>query len=438
MQTRALSVEREIRFMARTEIVQASNSSLRVLAQRDFGPFFVGNLLSNCGTWFQNIAQALLIYRLTHSTFLVGVVSFAQFAGIILLAPWSGGAADRFNRRRLIITTQLGAMVVTGALALLAVIGLDTVPVIIGLALVLGLTTAFATPALQAIVPALVSRGDLGAAIAMNSVTFNMARAVGPVLGALVVARFGIPWAFGINCLSYAALICALLIVHPREQERRPNAPPKLCDSLDLIRHAPQLAVLLGVVASVSFALDPVTTLAPAFATHVFHHSDTLAGYLIGAFGTGAVIAAVFATGRSETPYRRITIMLTLLAVGIATYAFLSPLVLAFIALGVAGFGYLAGQTRATTLLQLGVEDHQRGRIMALWSVCFLGTRPLASLIDGSLASLVGVHLTALLMTLPVFAAATGMLILYRRQSRVARSEAVKGSVLGGSPASHD
>lgn len=123
--------------MARTEIVQASNSSLRVLAQRDFGPFFVGNLLSNCGTWFQNIAQALLIYRLTHSTFLVGVVSFAQFAGIILLAPWSGGAADRFNRRRLIITTQLGAMVVTGALALLAVIGLDTVPVIIGLALVL-------------------------------------------------------------------------------------------------------------------------------------------------------------------------------------------------------------------------------------------------------------------------------------------------------------
>ena len=291
---------------------------------------------------------------------------------------------------------------------------------------------------MNAIVPSLVSRDDLPAAIAMNSVTFNMARAVGPVLGALVVARFGIPWAFGLNCLSYAALIGALLIVQPRQHERRPNARPKLRDSLDIIRQAPQLAVLLGVVASVSFALDPVTTLAPAFATRVFHHSDTLAGYLIGAFGTGAVIAAVFATGRSATPYRRITVMLMLLAAGIATYAFLSPLVLAFIALGVGGFGYLAGQTRATTLLQLGVEDHQRGRIMALWSVCFLGTRPLASLIDGSLASLVGIHATALLMTLPVFAAATGMLILYRRQSRVARSEAVEGSVLGGSPASHD
>ncbi len=424
--------------MARTETAPTSNSSLRVLAQRNFGPYFVGNLLSNCGTWFQNIAQALLIYRLTHSTFLVGVVSFAQFAGIILLAPWSGGAADRFDRKRLIIGTQLGAMVVTGALALLAIAGWDTVPVIIGLALLLGIVTAFGSPAMNAIVPSLVSRDDLPAAIAMNSVTFNMARAVGPVLGALVVARLGIPWAFGLNCLSYVALIGALLIVHPRQHERRPGGRPKLRDSLDLIRQDMRLAALLGVVASVSFALDPVTTLAPAFATQVFHHSDTLAGYLIGAFGMGAVIAALFATGRSETPYRRISIMLMLLAAGIATYAFLSPLVLAIIALGVAGFGYLAGQTRATTLLQLGVEDHQRGRIMALWSVCFLGTRPIASLIDGGLASLVGIHAAAIIMTLPVFAAAAGMLVLYRRQSRAARIEPAERSILGGSPASHD
>ncbi len=424
--------------MARTETTPTSNSSLRVLAQRNFGPYFVGNLLSNCGTWFQNIAQALLIYRLTHSTFLVGVVSFAQFAGIIVLAPWSGGAADRFDRKRLIIGTQLGAMVVTGALALLAIAGWDTVPVIIGLALLLGIVTAFGSPAMNAIVPSLVNVVDLPAAIAMNSVTFNMARAVGPVLGALVVARLGIPWAFGLNCLSYAALIGALLIVQPRQHERRPGALPKLRDSLDLIRQDLRLAALLGVVASVSFALDPVTTLAPAFATQVFHHSDTLAGYLIGAFGTGAVIAAVFATGRSETPYRRIFIMLTLLAMGIAIYAFLSPLVLAIVALGVAGFGYLAGQTRATTLLQLGVEDHQRGRIMALWSVCFLGTRPIASLIDGALASFVGIHAAALIMTLPVFAAAAGMLVFYRRQSRAARTEPAEGSILSGSPASHD
>ena len=422
-----------------SDTAPASHSSLRVLAQRNFGPFFVGNLLSNCGTWFQNIAQALLIYRLTHSTFLVGVVNFAQFAGIIFLAPWSGGAADRFNRKRLIIGTQIGSMAVTGALALLAIAGWDTVPIIIGLALLLGFVTAFGSPAMNAIVPSLVSRDDLPAAVAMNSVTFNMARAVGPVLGALVVAQLGIPWAFGINCLSYAALIAALLIVHPRTHERRATTRPRLTDSLRLIRADLRLAALLGVVASVSFALDPVTTLAPAFATRVFHHSDTLAGYLIGAFGAGAVIAAIFATGRSETPYRRITMMLSLLAGGIACYAFLSPLALAVIALGIAGFGYLAGQTRATTLLQLSVEDHERGRIMALWSICFLGTRPIASLIDGSLSSLIGIHATALVMTVPVFVAAAGMLILYRRQPRVAaRTQATEREALGGSPASHD
>lgn len=422
-----------------TASASPSHSSLHLLLQRDFGPFFIGNLLSNCGTWFQNIAQTLLVFRLTHSLFLVGLVNFAQFAGIILLAPWSGGAADRFNRRHLIICTQLGAFVITGSLALLAVSGWDTVPVIIVLALLLGLTNAFATPALQAIVPSLVRRDDLPAAIAMNSVTFNLARAVGPVLGALVVDHFGIPWAFGLNSLSFAFFVGAMLIVRPQEQATRPKTAPKLRDSLSLIRHDVRLMALLGVVASVSFALDPVTTLSPAFATRVFHHSDTLTGYLIGAFGSGAVIAALFATGPSATPFRRITIMLALLGMGVACFAFIAWLPLAMIALAIGGFGYLAGQTRATTLLQLSVEDHQRGRIMAVWGVAFLGTRPIASLIDGSLASLVGIHLAALVMTIPTLLAAVGMLMVYRRSSEhETRMPKEKGGLVGGRTASHD
>jgi MFS family permease len=400
----------------------ARRSSLRVVAQKNFGPYFLGNLLSNCGTWFQNIAQALLIYRLTGSTFLVGLVNFSQFAGTIVLAPWSGSAADRFDRRRLILVTQIGAMAVTGTLALLAAAGWDTVPVIIGLAFILGLVTAFGSPAMNAIVPSLVSRDDLGAAIAMNSVSFNLARAVGPVLGALVVAKFGIPWAFGINSLSYASLIVALLIVRPLQQGARPRQRPKLSESLRLVRSDLRLAALLVAVSSVSFPLDPVTTLAPAYATQVFHRSDTLTGYLIGAFGTGAVIAAIFATGGTTTPFRRIAIMLALLGLGICGFALIPMLGLAFVALALAGFGYLAGHTRATTLLQLNVPDEQRGRIMALWSVCFLGSRPIASLIDGSLASLIGIHAAALLMALPSFAAAGLMAALYLRQSK-ARGE---------------
>ena len=392
-----------------------------MLTQPNFGPYFVGNLLSNCGTWFQNIAQALLIYRITGSTFMVGLASFSQFAGTIVLAPWSGEAADRFDRKRLIIGTQLGSMIVTGTLAFLAAFGWDTVPVILALSLLLGLVTAFGSPAMNAIVPSLVSRDDLGAAIAMNSVTFNLSRAVGPVLGALVVAKLGIPWAFGLNCFSFAALIGALLIVHSHPQGERPKTRPKLSESIRLVRADLRLAALLAVVASVSFALDPVTTLAPAFATRVFHRSDTLAGFLIGAFGAGAVIAAIFATGPSETPYRRIAGMLYLLSGGVIAYALSPVLFLAFIALAVGGFGYLAGQTRATTLVQLGVPDNQRGRIMALWSVCFLGSRPIASLIDGTLASVIGIHATAIVMTLPVIATGALMATLHMRQSRAHR-----------------
>jgi MFS family permease len=424
--------------MKRSDDQPRTHSSLRVLAQRNFGPYFVGNLLSNCGTWFQNIAQALLIYRLTGSTFMVGLSSFSQFAGTIFLAPWSGAAADRFDRKRLIIGTQVGAMVVTGTLAFLAAFNLDTVPIIIALALLLGFVTAFGSPAMNAIVPSLVNREDLGAAIAMNSVTFNLSRAVGPVLGALVVARLGIPWAFGINCISFAALIGALLITHPYPQGERPRERPKLTESLRLVRADLRLVALLAVVSSVSFALDPVTTLAPAFATQVFHRSDTLAGLLIGAFGAGAVIAALFATGPSTTPYRRIAVMLALLSGGIIAYALSPVLALAFFALATGGFGYLAGQTRATTLVQLGVPDNQRGRIMALWSVCFLGSRPIASLIDGSLASIIGIHVTAIVMTIPTIVTATLMTVIHLRQSRVDRAAIrAEREVASGSSASH-
>src|SRR6184192_3405941 len=131
----------------------ASTPTWRLLGDRNFAPYFVGNLLSNCGTWFQNIAQAILVFRLTRSTLLVGVVNFAQFIGVFVLAPWAGAAADNFDRRRLLVVTQVGAVAVTAALALITSAGGVTAPVVIALACVLGLTTAFAIPALQALVP---------------------------------------------------------------------------------------------------------------------------------------------------------------------------------------------------------------------------------------------------------------------------------------------
>ncbi|HEY0778280.1 MAG TPA: MFS transporter [Gemmatirosa sp.] len=391
-------------------------SALRALRHRDFGLFFGGNLLSNCGTWFQNIALALLVFRLTHSSFWVGAVNFAQFAGVLLLAPWAGSAADRFDRRRLIVTTQVVATAASAALALAVAAGRGSLAVVLGLALLLGLTTAFATPALQAVVPALVPREDLGAAIAMNSVTFNLARAVGPVAGAAVVARFGIPWAIGLNALSFLALAGAVLVVRAATPPAAGKGPrPTLRDSLRRVRGDPKLVALLLTIAAVSISLDPVNTLTPAFATKLFGRPDTFAGVLIGAFGAGAVVASLLPPRDSRGPesqQRSRTVPLALLcfAVGLVGFAVAPRVGFAYVALPVAGFGYLLAQTRATTELQLGVDDEERGRIMALWSVAFLGTRPLASLADGGLGNLVGPRMAALIFAGPALVAGGGLL----------------------------
>lgn len=381
-------------------------SSLRALRHANFAVYFVGNLLSNCGTWFQNIALALLVYRLTKSPFWVGAVNFAQFIGVVVLAPWAGHAADRFDRRKLIIATQLGATLVSAVLAWLVAVRLGSVPIVLALALLLGATTAFATPALQAIIPALVPRDDLGAAIAMNSVTFNLARAVGPVAGAFVVARFGIPWAIGINAVSYSAFAALMLFLHLDEAREAHGKRARLRDSIAMLKQDSSLPILLAVVAAVSFTMDPVSTLTPAFATRFFHKPDTFSGFLIGAFGTGAVLGSVIPLRDTERPERRIALMVGILALAMLAFGLVPSLVSSLVVLAIAGFGYLIGQTSATTELQLRVGDAQRGRIMALWSVAFLGTRPIAALVDGGLASVVGLRGATVIMCLPTFAAA--------------------------------
>jgi len=379
-----------------------------------FFTYFVGNLLSNCGTWIQNIAQSILVYRLTHSSLLVGVTNFSQFAGVTVLAPWSGRAADRFDRRRLIVLTQLVAVAITGILAALAGLGRASVPVVIGLALLLGANNAFVEPALKAFVPSLVAWRDVGAALTMDSATFSLARAVGPVAGAAIVALVGIPWAFAVNCTSYLTLIAALLVIGPRPQARRAGSPARLRDSLRLVRNDTRLAVLLGVTAAVSMACDPPNTLGPAFSTHVFHHSASLTGVLVGGFGAGATLAALTATAERRNPERWIAVTLVAMLVGVVGFATAGSLPVALVALVIAGFGFLAVQTSATTLIVVRVPDGQRGQVMALWTVAFLGTRPLASLTEGLLSGPLGIRGAAGFMAVPLLVALAALALVRR------------------------
>jgi MFS family permease len=408
---------------------------MQALRLRNFWPYFLGNLCSNCGTWFQNIAQAILIYRLTRSSFLVGVVNFAQFVGVFVLAPWAGSAAHRFDRRRLIIVTQILAASLTAGLAGLQGAGLATTPVIIGLVLAVGMTWAFAIPAIQAMVPDLVPVEVVPSALAMSSLTFNLSRAIGPVLGAAVVAHWGVGVAFGCNALSYTGLIAGLLAVRPRQARPAGGSQLGWGDSLRLVRNDSALIALLLVVAAISVSQDPVSTLTPGFSSEIFHRADTLTGLLVGAFGAGAALAAATAAGRAGDPVRRLAPGCILMGVGMLGFALAPALPLAYGALVVGGFFFMLTNTGATTALTLEVAPEQRGRVMALWSLCFLGTRPLASLADGGLASTVGLRPAAVALTVPVLAAGVAMAVLRRRIPRL-REVGIVRPVVAEAPAS--
>ena len=388
---------------------------LAIVRQRNFGPYFFGNALSASGTWFQNLAASLLVYRLTHSAFLLGVLNFCQFAPVLVLAPWAGSAADRYDRRRLLFVAQTTASLLAATLAVLAWSGLASAWVVILFALGLGVTSATSIPAQQALIASLVDRESLPTAVALNSMTYNLARAIGPALGAASVEYLGIPASFLLNSFSYLVFVGALLAIRPRTQETAARGTSRLRDALGLLRDDPRLLAFLIVVAAVGFGSDPVNTLAPAFA-HAFNRRDTVAGFIIGAFGAGAVTAALFVAGRVAGSRRRMAITLTLLGGGVIAFALSPWLPLAFVLLFVAGFGYLASNTSATTRLQLGVGEAQRGRMMALWGVAFLGLRPLASLADGAIAAAAGVRAAGVILALPALAGAVLLVLMGQRQ----------------------
>jgi len=342
------------------------------------------------------------------------VLNFCQFIPMLVLVPWTGSAADRFDRRRLLLITQSVAVGLGIAIAALAWGGLATTEVVILFALGFGVISAYSAPAQQALVTQLVSQEEIPSAVALNSMTFNLARAVGPALGALSVSQLGIPASFLINAGSYGLFVAALLVVRPAAQRLASREESRLRESLRLIRREPRLAVLLFIVMAVGFASDPVNTLSPAWA-HEFGRRDTVAGFVIGAFGAGAVAAAFVVAGRVAGSRRRMVRTLLLLAGGLIGLSLSPWLPLAFAFLFVAGVGYLASNTHATSRLQLEVEERQRGRIMALWSIAFLGLRPFASLADGAIAAAAGVRAAGLVLALPALAAAALVWVRSRR-----------------------
>ncbi len=369
----------------------------RLLVDRTFGPFFFGNLFSNFGQWFQNLAAAWVVFELTGSSLWVGAVAMAQFGPTLLLAPLAGALGDRIDRRRALFAGQLVAFVSATLLALwVTIAGIDGLPgpwPVLGATLGMGLGYALSIPTMQAMVPDLVPPADLDEAIALNATTFNLARAVGPAVAGVALATLGPAFAFGVNAVTYMPLLAALLVIRPQQSSVPPSGGHLLSAGLRHVISDRPSALLLAGVAAAGFTSDPVNTLTPGL-SDLLGGGEALVGALVAAFGVGAALTTLIA-GRLRRRYGQpalAAIGLAVLGGGIAGLAAAGSPAVAVAALLVAGSGFLLAITGLTTLLQRRVPDDLRSRVMALWGVAFLGSRPLAAAIDGALADAAGVR----------------------------------------------
>lgn len=382
-------------------------STLKVLFSRNFGVFWVGNLISNSGTFLQSVAQAYFIWQLTHSNLMVGLGNFAFFIAVFVLGITGGALADRFDRRRLLMLTQVISFFATAILALLAATGHANVAIILFFALLLGVQAAFAIPAMQTLVPGLVRREELSEAVALNSLTFNLGRVVGPALGATILSALGIAWAFGLNSLSFLALIAALMIVRVSVTGRQVRTGK----GFELVKEGfvytwrhKRIRTFLITIAAISLTSDPVNTLSPAFSIRLFHRGAAGIGIISAAFGIGAVAATIllpFLT-RAIAKHRLSSLGLIVFAFGMVSFGLSQSFITALIFLLIAGMGFLIAQTLFTSFVQWEVAEEYRGRVMALWSIAFLGSRPFASLFNGAVAEFIGLREAVLIAAIPV------------------------------------
>jgi MFS family permease len=378
------------------------------MTDRRYGSYLAGNFVSNLGNWFQNVAAGIVVFQITGSNTLVGMVSVLQFLATLLLAPVSGSIADRVDRRRMLMLAQ--GISASGAVGLAVWVGLQGVddlpgvwPVLAATG-VIGLGYAVGLSAMNALIPSLVEPRDLDGAIALNSASFTVARAVGPALAGLVVAAAGAAFAFGINALTFVPLIVILAVIRPREVARR-SGDRSVRAGLRYVRRRPAMAWLILATLAVGWAGDPVNTLAPAYAD-LFGRSETFVGLQVAAFGAGSAFSSL-AVGRIRARLGlpgTTRLGMVLLAAGLAGFAAAPTEVLVLAALVVAGVGFLLGVTTTNSNLQVRLDEEMRGRVMALWSMAFLGSRPIAGLVDGGIADLTSPRIGVVAAALPLLA----------------------------------
>jgi len=375
----------------------------RSLTHRNYRLFFVGQGISLIGTWMQRIAISWLVYRLSNSALLLGLVGFASQIPTFLLAPFAGALADRWNRQRMLVVIQTLAMI--QALILAFLIYRETIVIwqIVLLSIFLGCVNAFDIPTRQSFVVDMVeNKEDLGNAIALNSSLVNGARLLGPSVAGILIAAVGEGMCFLLNGISYIAVIIALLSMRIASKEpvvHKTRILQEVKEGFTYVFRVGPIRSILLLFALVSFMGMPYQVLMPLFAGEVFHGGPDTLGFLMGATGIGALIGTFYLASRKNAiGLGKITVSTAgIFGIGLVVFSLSRLLWVSLLFMILTGFGMMVQMASGNTILQTIVDDDKRGRVMSFYTVAFMGMAPFGNLLAGELADKIGAPNTILL-----------------------------------------
>ncbi len=374
--------------------LQKAIFAFRAVKSRNFRLYFAGQVISLQGSWIQNIAMGWLVYRLTDSPLWLGVIAFSGQAPSLLFTPFAGVYADRWNRRRTMIFTNLMFLTLSGLLAFLVIASLIEVWHLVVLSLATGIVMALDTPFRHAFLVEMVDdRRVLPNAVALNSTLYNSARFIGPTIGGILIIWLGEGWCFFINAVSFLAAIGAFMMMRVKPMHHpdlKQSVLEGLLQGLGYAWRHQEIRYLLLMVGSTGFFGLPFQAFLPVFARDILHGDPALLGFLTGVLGAGALTAALSLASMASIRRLPRLIMVSgfLFALSMAVFALSRFELLSLFMLYLMGFGMIAQFVSVNTLLQSVVTDEMRGRVMALYGLTFMGVTPLGSLLFGALGRL--------------------------------------------------
>jgi MFS family permease len=402
----------------RVRFARFGGSTFSSLKYRNFRLFFSGQIISQVGNWLTLVAQTLLVFKLTNSGLMVGLLTGCQFAPVLLFGAWAGLVADRSDKRRLLMIVQTFAMVQSFALAGLAFMGNPPVAAIFAVAFCGGVATAFDNPARRAFVVEMVPETNVQNAVSLNSALMTSSRIVGPALAGLLISTVGYGWCFTADALSYIAVLVALWMMRPADLRRPPVAKRgkgQVREGLRYVRTVPDLwipLVMMAIIGTLSFNFQVVL---PLFATRTFGGDAATFTLLLSVISVGSLTGALLTARRKTVELRHVIVAAAGFGVSMLALAAVPTLALAFPVAVVMGFVSIAFMTASTAIVQVRSDPSMRGRVLALQAIVFLGSTPIGGPIVGAISQELGARAGLVVGGLAGLAAAGWGLLAGRR-----------------------